>query len=115
MTNQIADIVKEAVEAANKAGYSWWEIANPEGEDIAGRMFDMCGGAYIEFSDGRDAWYKKFKKAGFITSEYSKTISIAYKWRGRQEQGLKERCIRAAAEVLRNHGITKIRVRSYVD
>ena len=124
----IQAMLTEATEAANAAGTKWLAEAKPKyavfSTDLFGRrtspdtdyLLDLCGGAYLTFRDKRSSAYKAFKKAGEIRSEYSATIDIDHKFRGRQEHGLAVVCMQAAKEVLERHGLSgQILLKDYID
>lgn len=120
--DECVKIMTEASEAAQKAAQVWLDVARSKGpaymvgqanlitgelESIEGTMLDLCGGAYLKFKDRRSSTYKSFVRADaderWIYRE-SGIIYVAYALRGRQEQGLHVRAIKAAMEVFTKHG-----------
>ena len=115
MSIDVKEIAQRALEAANLAGDKWMAEMNPNNEDVSRRMLDVCGFANVQFTDGRSKWYKEFKKAGLIRSEYSKTVDIYHKWKHRQDWALAETCAYAIYKTFREAGIDKIKVWSMID
>lgn len=57
-------------------------------------------------------WFKEFDKAGFVST--ADVLAIPHKFKYRQEYGLQMACA-AAANSLREQGVTGIRIWSYID
>lgn len=118
-------LLDKAVHEANLAGDKWVaEHTKPTvvfyAADLAGNpinnerdyALDVCGGAYIELSDKRTKFAKFIKS---LESRHAWSVSINHKYRGRQEMGLNEACIKAAFDTLKAFGVTGIRFKSYID
>lgn len=116
-------LLAEATVAANEAGCRWVnEHSKPAYEvyssDLFGArigtssyMLDLCGGAYILIKDRRTKFYKFVKQNGLGGS----TVPIHHIYRGRQEAGLAEACMRAACEYLTKAGIPGLDLHTYID
>ena len=112
------DVLCKAIEAANAAGDEWMAKAEPryvvtDGSSISGVMLDVCGNAHVRFYDKRKKWFKEFDKAGFVST--ADVLAIPHKFKYRQEYGLQMACAEAAANSLREQGVTGIRIWSYID
>lgn len=123
-----AEIVRQATDAANKAGAAWMTSAalkynvhctNPatgkiEGAPI-GQMLDLRGNAHVVFNDKRSANCKAFKKAGLSHDSGHAVIEINHNFKHRQEHGLMVACVRAALDVFHKHDINDVKMWSYID
>jgi hypothetical protein len=78
-----------------------------------GTMLDVCGNAWIRFTDKRDNFYKYVKRVS--RDNYHNSVPLLYKHAARQEMGLHEAAIRAAMDVLKSRGIKNIQFYSYID
>lgn len=118
-------LLAKATDAANEAGQQWVsEHTRPAYEvysvDLAGNrlsnessyMLDLCGGAYILIKDRRTKFYKFVKHHKGCCSN---TVQIHHIYRGRQEAGLNEACMRAAYNYLKAAGIPGLELRTYID
>lgn len=127
MTASVTQMVQEATEAANQAGTAWLEKAtvrfnvfnaNMAGKAVGnplGQMLDVCGNAHVQFSDKRSSFYKQFVKADLVRRSGNAVVEIQHKFKSRQEYGLATACAEAARKKLEEHGITGLRIWSYVD
>lgn len=123
-------LMTEMRSAADAASKAWLEKAlqcgpkysvhdgdlltgKPVGPAI-GTMLDVCGCAWIEFTDKRSKLYRAFKSTGYV-SPSGNNISLSYSLSGRQEMGLHEAAIVAAQKVLTDRGIKGTRIHSYID
>lgn len=121
--SEFARIVAEANAAGERAGKEWMDAALARGPAYAvidemapGRpvidtMLDVCGFAWLEFTDKRSAFYKWYKKNGGRSS-YSMDVNTS--WGVRQELGLAEAVKAAANKVYAANGI-KLNFRSRID
>ena len=123
-TDAVADLMDKARAAANAAGAAWLAAATPrysvhqetlDGHrgPAVGTMLDLCGGAYIKFTDRRCSDFKSFKRANAIRHE--STVDLIHMFRGRQEHGLNVACMEAAYKVFKDAGISNITVKDYID
>lgn len=116
----VATIFMNAQDAARKAGQKWLDEAEVKylvksGDRAVGAMFDLCGNAHVQFSDKRSASFKSFKKAGLIRHTSSGCLELNHGFNGRQEHGLKMACCEAAVKVLKDAGVTDVRIWDYID
>lgn len=114
----VNDLILRATQAANTAGDEWMKNAKVrfavmDGEQVVGQLLDVCGNAHVRFTDKRTKEYKAFKNAGHTS--ITNVLYIPHKYKHRQEYGLHMACIEAAIKVLREEGVTKLRVWSYID
>jgi hypothetical protein len=113
------EIAQEALEAANAAGDAWMSKATPayvvtDGRGTSyGTLLDLCGNAHLQFKDRRSKNYKSFVKAGLVRG--NSVIEIYHRYKHRQEHGLQVACAEAAKKVFEKHGITDVRIWSYID
>jgi hypothetical protein len=126
--SDLQDLMKYVNEAAQKAAQIWYDVARSKGpafvvgdanlftgeiERVTGTMLDLCGNAFLKFRDKRSALYKACKKHGF---ESFGALDISYKLQGRQEHGLHVAAMKAALEVLNQHGLgDQFILRDYID
>jgi len=117
----LADIAIEAVVAANKAGDEWMAKASPKyvvTDDAGsnhGTLLDLCGNAHVQFRDKRSKNYKDCVKLDLVRKSGNGVFELEHKYRHRQEHGLAMACAEAAKKVLESHGITDLRIWSYID
>lgn len=117
----VTRVMTEALEAANKAGDEW--VAKTLGVtveelpqiDYRGKMLDLCGNAYIKFTDKRTKVYKEFKARGFVRGYEETTIDIWHKHSANQAHGLAVKCANAMLAVFKAHGINCVSVYDYID
>ena len=108
-------------EAAEKASCEWLEKAQARGPaykvmsggQTVGTLLDVCGFGALLWTDKRSAAYRAFKKAG-LNSYSNRGPQVSYSLRMRQEMGLHEAAMRAAAEVAEQQGLN-VRVWTYID
>ena len=108
-------------EAAEQASQEWLQKAQARGpayavksgERIVGTLLDVCGFGALLWRDKRSAAYRAFKKAG-LNSYSNRGPEVRYSLRCRQEMGLHEAAMRAAAEVAEQNGLP-VRVWTYID
>lgn len=126
------EILKEAQEAAQKAGDNWLANAKPKytvhRSDLFGNtdpepmdvLLDVCGNSHVKISDKRTKFAKfikqylkqndpYFRDCGFLT------VPLETSHRGRQEMGLHEAETRAAMEVFNSYNVKGVRIWSYID
>lgn len=117
----LVNIANEAVIAANEAGDNWMAKASPKYvvTDDTGRnygsLLDLCGNAHVQFRDKRSKIYKDCVKLDLVRKSGNGVFELEHKYRHRQEYGLMMACAEAAKKVLESHGITEVRIWSYVD
>lgn len=111
---------QKLVDSLVYAGDAWLAAATPKftvsqnGNDV-GRLLDLCGNAHLQFKDARTSNYKEFVKAGLVRKTGNKVVEIQHKHKWRQEHGLQVACVEAAREVFKKHGVTDVRIWSYID
>lgn len=125
----VSMLMVEMRTAADEAANAWLEAAINRGPKYAvhnadltgnlkgpaiGTMLDVCGNAWLEFTDKRSKLYRAFKAAGYV-SRSGNNVDIPYTHRFRQEMSLHEAAISAAQNVMLKHGIKGTRVNSYID
>jgi hypothetical protein len=121
------DVMKEATEAAERAGNAWLRAAMARGpayvvvddfepdpkKKIVGSLLDSCGFSYPIFRDKRTGfakWYKKENGERDLYNVRLRTINSM-----RQELGLAEAETRAALEVFNKYGIKGLGFYSRID
>lgn len=122
------EVIHEATEAAEKAGDKWvTENTRPkyaiQSADIRGNKFgpidyilDVCGFAYIKFTDKRSKFYKMARTyENPHQPEFYSSLHIRTKHSIRQELGLAEACMRAAVEVINKYYPNTVYMTSRID
>ncbi len=114
------EMIARATQAANVAGAEWMANAKPKYEviqhgKVIDTMLDLCGNAHVQFKDKRSAFYKAFKKDGFVRQSGNAVVEIDHDYKFNQEHGLKMACANAAKASLEADGITGLRIWQYID
>jgi len=114
--SQFENAIKDASEAAQKAGDEWMANAQPKYVVIGyedSPMLDLCGNAHIQVTDGRTKFGKYLKQDSWKSNI---TVPLNTSYSGRQEYGLKVAMAEAALKVLtEKYSLKKLRVWSYID
>ena len=84
--------------------------------DIVGRLYDVCGNAYIKFKDKRNKFAKEYKKyINSLESSHSEDSFTLYQKSGRQELRINKAIADAVADHLNEKYNANVMVKYYVD